>query len=234
MEPPQTTGLHFRKPANEKPDRTLEEPVLLPESRWQSNTESQFETTQQLQEKEREKVKDAALMRTIRTRNKRMVEKYLIFFFVGLEIFFIVNFVFSYTLTGTIFWGIGDIEPDYVAIAAQQRRVPIADRLITYDELRTHDGTDPTLPIYVAIGGKVFDVTSNKKLYAPGGGYHYLAGRDITQAFLEAECTHSKHHECLKSTKLSEEQKKEIQHWIDFFHDHQGYRFIGHLETSAV
>lgn len=49
-------------------------------------------------------------------------------------------------------------------------------RLFTKEELSTYDGTDESKAIYVAIYGRVFDVTSGKHYYAPGGGYHFFSG----------------------------------------------------------
>lgn len=39
------------------------------------------------------------------------------------------------------------------------------------DELLKHIGEDTTLPILVAVKGKIFDVTSGKKFYGPSGSY---------------------------------------------------------------
>ena len=49
---------------------------------------------------------------------------------------------------------------------------PPRDDPITLDELRAFDGTDPKLPIYVAMKGIVFDVTSKRDVYGPGGISH--------------------------------------------------------------
>lgn len=44
--------------------------------------------------------------------------------------------------------------------------------------LKKYNGTDPTLPIYLALDGYVYDVTKGKEFYVSGGPYHYLAGKD--------------------------------------------------------
>ena len=49
---------------------------------------------------------------------------------------------------------------------------------ISPNELAKHDGSDAHLPIYIALNGLVYDVTSGKSYYIPGGVYHYLAGKD--------------------------------------------------------
>lgn len=38
-------------------------------------------------------------------------------------------------------------------------------------ELLNYNGTDTTVPILIAVKGKVFDVTSGGKFYGPGGSY---------------------------------------------------------------
>lgn len=53
-------------------------------------------------------------------------------------------------------------------------------RQFTLRELNKFDGSDPALPIYLAFSGNVYDVTSGKSYYQPGGVYHYLAGRDAS------------------------------------------------------
>ena len=50
--------------------------------------------------------------------------------------------------------------------------------VITLGELARHDGTDPSLPIYIGLDGSVYDVTLGKSFYATGGSYHDLAGKD--------------------------------------------------------
>lgn len=58
----------------------------------------------------------------------------------------------------------------------------VETRVFTTDELKKYDGSDPDLPIYLAHEGLVYDVTDGKQFYAPGGSYHYLAGKDSTIA----------------------------------------------------
>lgn len=50
----------------------------------------------------------------------------------------------------------------------------------TASELARYDGTDPSLPIYLGLNGYVYDVTAGKSFYEPGGGYHFLVGRDAS------------------------------------------------------
>lgn len=48
----------------------------------------------------------------------------------------------------------------------------------TIAQLALHNGSDASLPIYIALDGYVYDVTQGKKFYQSGGVYHYLAGKD--------------------------------------------------------
>ena len=57
-----------------------------------------------------------------------------------------------------------------------------AGRVITVAELRAHDASDPDLPIYLSLGGHVFDVTKSDYFYSVGKVLHCYAGRSITRA----------------------------------------------------
>jgi len=55
---------------------------------------------------------------------------------------------------------------------------------LTPEELSVYNGTDKSLPIYLAINGTIFDVSAGEHTYGPGGSYHVFAGRDATRAFV--------------------------------------------------
>uniref|UniRef100_A0A0C9S953 TSA: Wollemia nobilis Ref_Wollemi_Transcript_1997_664 transcribed RNA sequence n=1 Tax=Wollemia nobilis TaxID=56998 RepID=A0A0C9S953_9CONI len=52
----------------------------------------------------------------------------------------------------------------------------------TEEELKQYNGSDSSKPIYVAIKGRVFDVSSGASFYGPGGSYAMFAGRDASRA----------------------------------------------------
>jgi len=58
---------------------------------------------------------------------------------------------------------------------------PNLSRTFTLKELSKFDGSDADKPIYVAIKGKVFDVSAKKAMYGPEGGYRCFAGRDASK-----------------------------------------------------
>ncbi|KAF1985105.1 cytochrome b5 [Aulographum hederae CBS 113979] len=56
--------------------------------------------------------------------------------------------------------------------------------LLTDVELAKYDGKDPDLPILIAINATIFDVSSGRSFYGPGGHYNHFAGRDATRAWV--------------------------------------------------
>uniref|UniRef100_A0A7C9DT78 Cytochrome b5 heme-binding domain-containing protein n=1 Tax=Opuntia streptacantha TaxID=393608 RepID=A0A7C9DT78_OPUST len=66
--------------------------------------------------------------------------------------------------------------------AEQPAEEPLPDKEMTLEELKEFDGSDPSKPIYLAIKGRVYDVTVGKDFYEPGGPYHLFAGKDCSRA----------------------------------------------------
>ncbi|XP_077013887.1 neudesin-like [Tamandua tetradactyla] len=54
-------------------------------------------------------------------------------------------------------------------------------RLFTEEELARYGGEEADQPIYMAVKGVVFDVTSGKEFYGRGAPYNALAGKDATR-----------------------------------------------------
>ncbi|OAX80540.1 hypothetical protein ACJ72_05129 [Emergomyces africanus] len=52
------------------------------------------------------------------------------------------------------------------------------------EQLSLYNGTDLSLPIYVAVNRTIFDVSANPRIYGKGGGYNSLAGVDATRAYV--------------------------------------------------
>lgn len=53
--------------------------------------------------------------------------------------------------------------------------------MFTFEDLRKFDGTDGR-PVYVGAKGLVFDMTTARDKYGPGGPYAVFAGRDASRA----------------------------------------------------
>ncbi|XP_006972161.1 neudesin [Peromyscus maniculatus bairdii] len=60
-----------------------------------------------------------------------------------------------------------------------QRGPPV--RLFTEEELARYGGEEEDQPIYLAVKGVVFDVSSGKEFYGRGAPYNALTGKDSTR-----------------------------------------------------
>ncbi|KAG0355796.1 cytochrome b5-like heme/steroid binding domain-containing protein [Gamsiella multidivaricata] len=88
-------------------------------------------------------------------------------------------------------------------------------RIFTAEELAKHDGTNADAPIYVAIKGAVFDVSSKKEMYGPGAGYHCFAGKDASKALGKSSL---KPEDCIADySDLNETELKTLNDWVVFF-----------------
>ncbi|KXT18480.1 hypothetical protein AC579_2260 [Pseudocercospora musae] len=94
-----------------------------------------------------------------------------------------LNCLLSYFITGNSFlWGYNPWWSRPNALAAKLRS-PI---ILTEAQLLAYDGSDESLPIYLAVNGTVYDVTggSGRRIYGPGGPYHVFAGHDAARAYI--------------------------------------------------
>ncbi|OJA07770.1 hypothetical protein AZE42_02987 [Rhizopogon vesiculosus] len=104
-------------------------------------------------------------------------------------------------------------------------------RLFSETYLATFDGTDSTKPLYLAIDGDVFDVSSNRRTYGPGGPYHHMAGVDAARSFATGcFATHRTHD--LRG--LSEDEIMAVEHWKTFFTDHKTYFKAGKVQHHPI
>ena len=83
-------------------------------------------------------------------------------------------------------------------------------------ELAKHDGSNPTLPIYVAIKGDVFDVSAKKEMYGVGAGYNVFAGKDgsvgLGKSSLKPEDARPDYESLLEPA-----ERKVLDQWYGFF-----------------
>lgn len=129
--------------------------------------------------------------------------------------------------------------------------------VLTPEQLLAFDGSDPAKPIYLAINGKIFDVSAGGHTYGPGGSYSVFAGRDATRAFVTgcfmedrtgdlrgAETIYvpiDDPDEIITSgqRKIRAEQEtrkararveKEVEKWQGFYQNHKKYFEVGKLK----
>ncbi|CAO3595326.1 unnamed protein product [Absidia cylindrospora] len=102
--------------------------------------------------------------------------------------------------------------------------IPQKQLVFTEKELLQYDGSNPNLPIYLAVDGDVFDVTKGRGWYGYGASYGHFSGKDAARAFVtgcfEDHLTHD-----LRG--LSAAQLKGVEHWKSFYTNHHTYHKIG-------
>ncbi|CAG8551704.1 cytochrome b5 [Rhizophagus irregularis] len=139
--------------------------------------------------------------------------------------FLIINFAASFFLTETWFWG---YEGKYTN---WRNWIPRREIIFSEAELAKYDGSDPNLPIYIAMNGEVFDVTAGKHYYGKGGGYNFFAGKDASRAYItgcfETHLTHD-----LRG--LTHQQIKDLENWAGFYRDHHTYYKVGRVVHPPI
>jgi predicted heme/steroid binding protein len=132
---------------------------------------------------------------------------------------------------------------------------------LTDADLKKYDGTNPELPIYVAVNGTIYDVSNGRNFYGPGGSYHFFAGADATRAFV-TECFDSDITPDIRGVELKyipkddpevdklftsgelkvrkewerrhakQQVDKAIKHWVDFFSNSKKYTTVGQVKRE--
>ncbi|KAI8354376.1 cytochrome b5-like heme/steroid binding domain-containing protein [Mortierella sp. GBAus27b] len=123
-----------------------------------------------------------------------------------------------------------DAPPKPKAFALPTTPLPPPDwsRTFTSEELAQHDGTDEDKPIYVAIKGTVFDVTTKKAMYGPSGGYHCFSGKDASKALGKSSL---KAEDCVADySDLNEKERKTLDDWYSFFE--KRYPIVGKTASA--
>ncbi|KAI9790509.1 MAG: hypothetical protein M1816_005016 [Peltula sp. TS41687] len=105
---------------------------------------------------------------------------------------------------------------------------PPKDDPISAEYLSKCNGNDSNYPVYVAVKGRVFDVTGNNA-YAPNGPYHVFAGKDASRAL------------AMSSTKaadvrpdwtdLGDKEKGVLNEWFNFFN--KRYNIVGRVTGAS-
>ncbi|KAH8785060.1 cytochrome b5-like heme/steroid binding domain-containing protein [Diaporthe sp. PMI_573] len=104
---------------------------------------------------------------------------------------------------------------------------PPKDDPISLEELAKADGKEGAR-CYVAIKGKVYDVTGNK-MYQPGNSYNVFAGKDASRALAK---TSTSAEDVLPEWKdLSDKEKGTLNDWVKFFSNR--YNVVGTVEGAT-
>lgn len=88
------------------------------------------------------------------------------------------------------------------------------------------------MPVYLAVRGRVFDVTSGRNFYGPGGPYENFAGRDASRglalgSFDEAMLTKDLKGPLDKLEDLGPEEMGALRDWEERFEEK--YLVVGNL-----
>ncbi|KAJ3061905.1 hypothetical protein HDU98_002213 [Podochytrium sp. JEL0797] len=112
--------------------------------------------------------------------------------------------------------------------ATPKKRQPIT---LTPAELKQYDGTDPSKPIYLAINGKVYDVTAGRDFYGPQGGYKFFAGVDAARAYITG-CFET--HLIPDLRGLTEAEIESLSTWTEFYENSDKYFYVGRVIHDPI
>ncbi|RGP68128.1 cytochrome b5 [Fusarium longipes] len=105
---------------------------------------------------------------------------------------------------------------------------PPKDDIISKEELAKANGSTEGGKCYVAIKGKVYDVTGNKA-YLPGASYNVFAGKDASRALAKSS---TKPEDALPEWQdLDDKEKGVLNDWITFFS--KRYNVVGVVEGAT-
>eukprot|EP00943_MAST-04B_sp_MAST-4B-sp1_P002055 g2055.t1 len=120
-----------------------------------------------------------------------------------------------------------------VKISEQSRVTKIFDP----EELQKYSGVGvksngkdtPKRPLYLAVLGKVFDVTRGRSFYGEGGGYDFFTGIDGTRAFVSGNFTKEGLIDDIDD--FDDEQLLGVDHWLQFYESKSEgkYFLVGYL-----
>ncbi|PSN44730.1 hypothetical protein C0J52_20348 [Blattella germanica] len=95
--------------------------------------------------------------------------------------------------------------------------------LFTKEELQRF--SEPKIGLYLAILGKVYDVSTGEKHYGPGGPYHFFTGRDASRAFITGEFTEKGLSDDILG--LTSQELLSLDEWAQFYR--KDYKYKGKL-----
>jgi predicted heme/steroid binding protein len=146
----------------------------------------------------------------------------------------LLNFTLSYYITKTPLWGnqtkltnIKYLQFHASRLLSQQGYISLTD-----EDLSKYNGVDKSLPIYVAVNGSIYDVSSNPLTYGPGGPYSFFSGRDAARAFVTG-CFQTDLTYDLRG--LDEvKAKADIAGWQRFFDNNSKYWYVGQVSHPPL
>ncbi|KAG6308166.1 hypothetical protein E4U45_002166 [Claviceps purpurea] len=167
----------------------------------------------------------------------------------------------SYVISGgdSFFWGMKN-KPTYLRLDWWKAQLS-GPLYMTEQELLVHDGRDPSKPLLLAINGTIYDVSNGRRMYGPGGSYHFFAGRDaargfVTGCFAEDQTADlrgveemflpiddpevdkawtTSEMEALREEEMARAKERAhnaLKHWVDFFANSSKYTKVGNVKRE--
>ncbi|XP_077021712.1 neuferricin isoform X3 [Tamandua tetradactyla] len=96
-------------------------------------------------------------------------------------------------------------------------------RLLIPEELARYRGGPGDPGLYLALLGRVYDVSSGRKHYEPGAHYSGFAGRDASRAFVTGDYSEAGLLDDISDLSFSD--MLTLQNWLSFYEEN--YKFIG-------
>ncbi|KAM5274293.1 neuferricin [Ctenodactylus gundi] len=98
-------------------------------------------------------------------------------------------------------------------------------RLLTPEELARYRGGPGDPGLYLALLGRVYDVSPGRRHYEPGGHYSGFAGRDASRAFVTGDYSETGLVDDVAD--LSSPEMLTLQNWLSFYE--KNYMFVGRV-----
>ncbi|WPG98985.1 Hypothetical protein R9X50_00178700 [Acrodontium crateriforme] len=83
--------------------------------------------------------------------------------------------------------GVAFLKPELLGTQLTSLLSTNNELVLTESQLKAYTGADPNKPIYLAIDGVIYDVSSSPRFYGPGGHYNHFTGRDASRGWV-TEC----------------------------------------------
>ncbi|OAA63033.1 heme/steroid binding domain protein [Cordyceps fumosorosea ARSEF 2679] len=178
-----------------------------------------------------------------------------------LTFLFVASCGLSYVISSgeSFFWGMQN-KPNY--LKPEWWKAKFAGPIyLTPDELSQYNGYEKGKPLYLAVNGTIFDVSSGLHMYGIGGSYHFFVGRDASRAYvsgcfeedltpdmrgleemylpiddpeIDSKWTTAEMKQ-LKEQELAEAKERVhsgLKHWVDFFTNSPKYQKVGYVKRE--
>ncbi|KAK6201675.1 cytochrome b5-like heme/steroid binding domain-containing protein [Scheffersomyces amazonensis] len=145
----------------------------------------------------------------------------------------LLNAFLSWWFTSTSLWG---YEGKWSNIRYINFKLSPLSQYVNFttEELSIYNGSNIKLPIYVAVNGSVYDVTSSPAIYGPKGTYHKLSGKDCARVFVTG-CFQNDNEFTYDLRGLDEiEVEHDLNQWKHFFEDSNKYWYVGKVHHQPV